>query len=275
MIPRIHSVSKLLICIPLVLVSVSCFNQNSSPKFKAPSVETSSSSSSTPVEVKKDAGKEFRSITDRTYYDAESALRDVDSFISTFNSDNDAWNYVEDMKDIRRQLKEMNQFFSKYYYSCKAYKEAADEVSSDFKGSEWSLVRTVWNKQFESKYDELIREVLADIDADSFRSYMVNDAERRCMENYEKNGPLGIGYMLSHDRSTEVVSISDPVQIDGKSGKKAEGVFRVHMEGSLGMGHRVGSVKIRIKGELGITTEGDLQYHSLDYDIIERTGSLQ
>ncbi len=259
-----------IVALPMLLFSVSC-----TQKKKASFPASSSTATSSPAVTKKDAGKEYRSITDRTYYTADSALSDVDAFISSFNSDSEAWEYVENMKDIRKELKEIKQFFNRYYYSYLNFKESADEVSSDYAYSEWPLVRKVWKNQYESEGDKLLRKELENIDEESFRSYMINDAEQRCLENYESKGPLGIGYMLSRSSSTEVINISTPREIEGKSGKTTEGVFRVHLEGSLGMGHRVGTVKIRIKGELGITTTGSLQYHSLDYDILERTGSLQ
>lgn len=265
----------LLIVFVVLLSAVSCNFTQKGPSFPSSSSSMSQSSASSQPVVKRDAGKEYRSVSERTYYDVDSALSAVDSYITSFNNDDEAWEYVENMKEIRKELKDMNRFFNRSYYSCRQYVDAAQEVASQFKNSEWSIVRTVWNKEYNSKYDALLREAMDDIDADSFRSYMIKDAEKRCLENYESNGPLGIGYMLSRTRSTEVISISNPQELDGKSGKKTEGVFRVHMEGSLGMGHRVGTVKIRIKGELGITTSGDLQYHPLDYDIIERTGSLQ
>lgn len=264
---------KLLAIIALPVLLLGSCKENKKVSFSAPS--SSSSSSSTTVEKKKDAGQEYRLITGKTYYDAESALRDVDSYISSFNSESDAWEYVENMKEIRRELKDMDQFFGKYFYSCRQYVDAASEASSRFTSSEWSIVRSIWSRQYDAKYDTLLRQAMNDIDEDSFRSYMINDAEKRCLENYENKGFAGNGYILDRYNSTEVISISTPEELDGKCGKTAYGVLRVHLEGSLKMRHRVGSVKIRIKGELGITTKGDLEYHSLDYDILERTGSLE
>lgn len=180
---------------------------------------TPKASASISAPPKKDAGKEFRQINDGSYFDADSALRDADSFISTFNSDSDAWKLVEDMKDIRKELKSMSQFFNGYY-SPSQFKEAANGVASEYRNSEWKVVRMVWSRAYDSTYDELVRDALDDIDADAFRSYMIKDAEDRCLENYESNGPLGIGYMLSRDHYTEVISIDTPDQIDGKKREK-------------------------------------------------------
>lgn len=262
-------IGAMMLCLSAALISVSCTNSRSS-NYGSSSYGDSSSSQS-----KRDAGKEFRSITERTGSSLDSALRDVDDFISEFRSDDEAWEYVDDMKEIRSELNAMEKFFNKNFYSYKQFLEAAEEVASRFEGSDWPIVRNVWKSEFKSKDNAWLREEMNKIDANSFRSYMIEDAENRCLENFESYGPVGIGYMLSRSHSTEVISIDEPESLDGLSGKKTEGVFRVHMEGSLGMGHRVGTIKIRIKGELGITTEGDLQYHKLDYDILERTGSLQ
>lgn len=253
------------LCLSVIVLMDSCKGNRSS----------SGRNYSSPQDVKRDPAQEYNLIIDKTYYTIDSAIGDIDRFISSFGSESEARNYVDDLQEIRSELKSMDKFLSKDFYSPRNFKDECEEVADRYENSDWSIVQDLWDKLQESKYNAVLQKTLDNIDEDTFRSYMISDAEKRCLENYEAAGPFGIGYMLSRSRSTEVVSISTPEEVDGLAAKRAEGIIRVHMEGSLGMGHRIGSVKLRIKGQLGITTNGDIQYNSIDYDIVERTGSLQ
>lgn len=217
-----------------------------------------------PVE-KKDCYSAYDEICDNIYSSPQDALNDCDEFLNDYDSECAYWDEVQEIKE---EFQNMKTELSSYKSDLPSFIESVSE-NSEFLNSSHSVVANSWNKCFENEKANRFRNVLNNLSFEDFEWHMKDDALQRVKDDFSSGGPFGMvptGYV-------ESVEHSGLVPIGGESAKQCEAVFRVHMEGAMGLGLRSGTIKIKIIGQLGLTEDGRLQYHPKDYSVLETTGA--
>ncbi|MDD7319117.1 MAG: hypothetical protein SOZ80_02345 [Prevotella sp.] len=211
------------------------------------------------------------------YYDTKSAIEEMNSFINSFTSDYgrdllmrkpELNPIIEDVKKIKEEFETMETLFEHEYPDLETFNDDIERSSYKYDYSDYETVRESWK---EIAGIQRSRQASKDVDKKSanFERLLAEDAEHQCENNYSD-------FITT---TVQTISIGNPYEHEQYRGKVCEGIFRVNMEGAY-LGWDKGSVKIRVKGMIGISSDDNkkethVKYVNLDYDIIERAGDIR
>lgn len=214
---------------------------------------------------KRNCEQEYYDLTSRTFSSAQEGKSVADEYLAHFKPSK--CNYYNDVQNIRNKFADMADFFSNRYETYADFNSAAMMVS--FYNSNYSTIVNTWKALVEKEQHRLLDALVDRINASDIGNYMYRQARTICENDYGGNGPFG--WTVTGVSS---VSLSDLEPIGNNLfGKKCTGVYRVSMEGAM-LGLRSGTAKLMIVGGMYVDTNGNLQYHILDYQYLETTGQV-
>jgi len=215
---------------------------------------------------KRDCEQEYYDLCKRTFSSASEGYEVADEYVRHFKPNKCA--YYSDVVQIRNEFSDMDDFFDYSYDNYADFLRASLQCS--FQTSKYSTIVNTWKTLVEREQHRLLDAIVDRISAADIGNNMYYRARIICENDYSGNGPFG--WVVNGVSS---VSLSDLEPIGNNLfGKKCTGVYRVSMEGAMGLGLRSGTVKLRIVGGIYVDTNGNLQYTTLDYSYLETTGQV-
>lgn len=214
----------------------------------------------------RDCEQEYYDLVSRTFSSAQEGKSVADEYLDHFKPSK--CDYYYDVQNIRNEFADMADFFSNRYENYADFNRAA--MNTSFQNSNYSTVVNTWKALVEKEQHRLLDALVDRISASDIGNNMYYQARTICENDYGGNGPFG--WTVTGVSS---VSLSDLEPIGNNLfGKKCTGVYRVSMEGAMGLGLRSGTAKLRIMGSMYVDTNGNLQYHTMDYQYLETTGQV-
>ena len=215
---------------------------------------------------KRDCEQEYYDMNSKTFPSARQGYDVANDYLGHFKPSKCA--YYSDVEKIRDEFADMDRFFSNRYDDYGDFQRAALQTS--FQYSSYSTIVNTWKALVEKEQHRLLDAIIDRITPNDIGNYMYSQSMKICGNDYGGNGPFG--WTVT---GASLVSLSDLEPIGNNLfGKKCTGVYRVSMEGAMGLGLRSGTAKIQIVGSLYVDTYGNLQYHTLDYRYLETTGQV-
>lgn len=238
----------------LVILTLSC-DGGSSNSEDSPSMD----------DQYRDCSSDYDYIINNTYTEPEDAINACNNFINKYGSE---CVHLEDVQKILEQFQNMRHDLSRYSDDFSYF---IREVGSteEYSNSSYPVVAESWENCFKNERTKRLNAILDKLTFEDFQDYMEEDAMERVKTDYSSGGPFG----LVPTGNVETIEHSELTSIESSAAKECTAIFRVRMEGAMGLGLRSGTVKIKIIGQLGVTHDGELEYHPKDYSVIETTGA--
>jgi hypothetical protein len=227
----------------------------------------------------KEYKKKYEELSSKAYYDINSAIEELESFLDEFTSEYGSQllvrqpqlnSLIDDVKNIKDEFKTMKLFFDREFSDLASFNSEVKYNTYKYENSSFETVRSSWKKIADSKRgDQATKDMNKKVA--NFEEYLQNDAERICNYNFKD-------FIVDGSRSIQTISIGSPSQHDTYNAKVCEGVFRVYLKGAY-LGWDKGTVKISVKGMIVVTidenqTKSGVEYRNMDFNILETTGDL-
>ena len=193
------------------------------------------------------------------YSKPQDGIDAAQGYIDYFYNKKDA--HISEVTEIRKQYRQMREFFAKPLSSFAEFKSAGDDLNRELLYSSYEGVRKSWANLYGKEQERLLGPIMDNITEDLFDSFFKAQVMQLCEQEF----------LTWSVESVDRTNLSVPLLVSNGMAKQCDGEYLAHLRQTLlGVSFRTGVAKVSISGTIGPDNTGTPQFTRTRYNFLEK-----